>query len=262
MACSALPSAASPASAAASHPSESVRSATSASDGSSAATASLSKSAVELAESGLGVDTATVASGGVAGTGLGALKTSARMTTLAARSRTGKLQARPREQELLDFLRRRDAAARSERPAIERRDGVGVRQHVLQILFGRPETAGGEGAAKDVAGAGAVDAVDLKRGRANLAAVAPREAPLRSERHGHHGRAELTSHRRERAAQIFVARQRGRKLLRGDDRVDLLEQIGDARPHLLDGDDRGHPGFAGVPRGLGGRRRLVAVDYQ
>ena len=68
-----------------------------------------------------------------------------------------------------------------------------------------------------------IDAVHLKRGRPDLAAVAPGEAPVRTQRHAGQARAELARHRLDRPAGIFVAGQRRGEFLGGDDRVDLAE---------------------------------------
>ena len=100
----------------------------------------------------------------------------------------------------------------------------GVRRH-----------ADGEAAAEGVAGAGAVDAVDLKRRRADLAAAAPGQAAL-APSVTHTSGAELARHRLERAPEVLVAGQRGREILGGDDRVDVLQQVVDAGPDLLDVD--------------------------
>src|SRR5436309_2931888 len=145
---------------------------------------------------------------------------------------------RSRKQELLDLVRCRNASPRSQCSTIQRRNGVGVREYVFEFVVRRPQTAGRKRAAKDVAGAGAVDAIDLERRRTNLASATPGEAALVTKRDRDDRGAELASHRFERAAQLLMTGQRGGKLLRRDDRVDVLQQIGDAGPHLLDVDDR------------------------
>src|SRR5262245_7190052 len=131
---------------------------------------------------------------------------------------------------MLDLVRGWKATARAQRPAVQGRDRVGVGQHVLEVLVWRLQAASREGAAKHVAGAGAVDAVHLKGWGADLAAVAPGEGAFGTQRHRHDRRAELAADRGERAPELFVAGERGRKLLRSDDHVDVLEQIGDGGP--------------------------------
>ena len=72
----------------------------------------------------------------------------------------------------------------------------------------------------------------------------------------------VAPHDLERAAQVLVPGQRGGKFLGGDDRVDVLQQVADAGPHLLDVDDRRDPRLARVARRPRGRRGLMAVDDQ
>src|SRR5262245_46025166 len=110
----------------------------------------------------------------------------AKVTRAAERA----LRLRPGEHQLLHLVRRRKRAARAERAAVQRRDSVRIPEDILEILVRPAEASGGKCAAKDVPGAGAVDARHLKRGRADLAPVAPREAAFASERHAHERRAE------------------------------------------------------------------------
>ncbi len=66
----------------------------------------------------------------------------------------------------------------------------------------------------------------------------------------------------ERPSQPLVSGQRGRKLLRRDDGIDVLKQIADAGPDFLDVDDRRDAGVSRVPRRLSRRRRFMTVDDQ
>src|SRR5262245_66660640 len=92
------------------------------------------------------------------------------------------LQIWPRGHELFDLVRRREAAAAAERPAIERRYSVSVREHVFDVAARMSQAAGGKAAAKGVAGARAVDAIHRKSGGADFAAVAPGQAAVGAER--------------------------------------------------------------------------------
>src|SRR5438093_5326034 len=96
-------------------------------------------------------------------------------STLALNLRTG-------HEELVYFFPRRQPAARSKRAAVQGGHGVRVRQDVLDHAIGRPQAAGDEAAAKRVAGAGGVDAVDGEPARVELPPRAPREAALGAER--------------------------------------------------------------------------------
>src|SRR5262245_11785412 len=172
------------------------------------------------------------------------------------------LQIWPRGQELLDLVRPREAAATAKRPAIERRYGVGVREHVFDIAARVSQTTGDKSTAKGVAGARAVDAIHRKSGGADFAAVAPRQAAVGAERGADERCAELACDRFERPAQTLVSGQRGRKLLRSDNRIDVLKEIADAGPDLFDVDYRRDSGAPRVPRRLSRRGRFMTIHDQ
>src|SRR5262245_16055617 len=172
------------------------------------------------------------------------------------------LQIWPRGHELLDLVRRREPAAAAERPAIERRYSVGVREHVFDVAARMSQATGGKGTAKGVASARAVDAIHRKSGSADFAAVAPGQAAAGAECGADQRCAELPCDRFERPSQTLVSGQRGRKLLRRDDRIDVLKEIADAGPDLLDVDYRRDPGVPRVPRRLSRRGRFMTIDDQ
>ena len=152
-------------------------------------------------------------------------------------------------------------AAGSERAAVQRRDRVRVGEDVLDVAVGLPEAAGGERAAEHVAGAGAVHAR-----RPGTRACESRGPPQRARLPSApsvtqtSGALELARHHLERPAEVLVAGQRGRKILGGDDRVDLAQQIGDAGTDLLDVHDGGNARLPRVPRRLRRGGGFVAVD--
>src|SRR5712691_13166668 len=162
----------------------------------------------------------------------------------------GLLWLGPGQHEMLDLVGGRKPAARSEGAAIQRRDGVRVAQDILDIPVRKGEATGGEGPAKGVARARAVDAIDRKGRRPDLTPVAPGEAALGAEGDADQRRAKIPRHALERAPQIFVPCQRRREFLGRNDHIDVLQEIVDARPHFFDVDDRGNPGLSRVTRGL------------
>src|SRR5262249_56660147 len=123
-----------------------------------------------------------------------------------ARSRS---DVESRDHQLLDFVRRRQAAARTERTAVERRNGVRIAQHVLDIAVRHPQARGRERAAKTVTGTGAVDAVDRERRRSDLAPPAPGEAAFCAECDAHERGAPLAGDQADRLAEMFLAGERG-----------------------------------------------------
>ena len=164
--------------------------------------------------------------------------------------------------QLIDFLRARECAARAERPAVQRRDRIRVDEHFLDVVVGSAEAAGRKGPTKDIAGPRAVDAVDLKPRRPDLPAVAPGQAPITSKGGADERGPELAADCAERAAQILVSGERARELPSSDDGVDVLQQVGNARPDFFDVDDRRDLRVAGVPGRARGGRGLMAVDHQ
>ena len=151
--------------------------------------------------------------------------------------RPGRLHVRLGREQQVDLRGPRDAGPGPERPAVQGGRGVGVGQHILDIRIQGPKARRDERAPEDVARTGAVQTVHLKRRRADQTAGAPGQASLVAQRDARDARAELPRHGFERTPGIFVAGQRGGKILGGDDRVDILQQLADARPDLLDVDD-------------------------
>src|SRR5262245_58572739 len=74
-----------------------------------------------------------------------------------------------RDEQLLNFVTSRYSAPRTQPPAVERRDGVGIPEHVFHISLRRTEACGRKPAAECIAGAGGIQAVDGERWRAELA---------------------------------------------------------------------------------------------
>src|SRR5438093_8239924 len=116
----------------------------------------------------------------------------------------------------------RNAGPGAERPAVQGGGGGRVAQDVLDLAVRGAQTRGDERSPKDVARAGAVHAIDLKRGGSNETPAAPRQTSLVAQRDARQARAEFARHGFQGAALVLVASQRGRKLLGGDDGVDLL----------------------------------------
>src|SRR5439155_26186670 len=111
-------------------------------------------------------------------------------------------------------------------------------------------------------GSGAVDAIDLKAWGIDTASRTPGQTSLSPERYADQLRAELESNGLDRQPWVFVAGECGGKLLRRDDRTDVVEQVGDAGAHLLDVHQRRNACFTRVTRGLGGRGGLMTINEQ
>src|SRR5438067_2386052 len=94
-------------------------------------------------------------------------------------------------QQLIDFFRARKGAPRPQGPTVQRSDGVGVAQDILDVAVRRSQARRGERAAKGVAGAGAVDTVNRVRRRADLAAGNPGKTAFPPERYADKRRAEF-----------------------------------------------------------------------
>ena len=131
------------------------------------------------------------------------------------------------------------AAARAEPAAVERGDGIRIGQRVLDVAVGREQAAGREPAAERVARAGACRR-SPRRSRGVRISRPPHRARLPSSPSVTHTSGEANSLAIASSARpgLVVAGQLARKVLRGDDRVDLPQQIGDAGANPLDVDNR------------------------
>src|SRR5260221_3285648 len=115
--------------------------------------------------------------------------------------------------ELVDLRLRRQRPMGAQRTAVQRRHSIRVAERLLEIAIRRSKETGGQTGAERVARAGAVNAIDRKCPRPNLASVAPGQAALIAERDGHEAGPEVAPYCLERAPAAFMSGQRRRERL-------------------------------------------------
>src|SRR5437870_12162088 len=83
-----------------------------------------------------------------------------------------------RLQQAIDILDGGEGAAGAKGPATEGRSGICITEHHFEVSLGPPKAPRREAPSKHIPGPRAVDALHGEGGAANLAAAAPRKAPV------------------------------------------------------------------------------------